>query len=230
MGEWLRTSFQGGAILGHLSYVFLILSMLMDKVVLLRLLALAAGVTGVIYFWFFLGDRVASVWEILFIAANLFQVLLTAYRNRTARFDEDESFFRHAAAPGLPPSDLRRLLGACGPKQVPAGTVLIREDELVEELVFIVSGEIEIRVGGTMVARCGRGQFVGEIGVTTGGPATATAIAATPLRYLGFNAEGFRRVTGKHRHIGTEMELAFRQGLREKLVKSNAAIAAQVAA
>jgi CRP-like cAMP-binding protein len=230
MGEWLRTSFQGGAILGHLSYVFLILSMLMGKVVLLRLFALAAGLTGVVYFWVFLGDRVASVWEVLFIAANLFQVCLTAYRNRTARFDEDETFFRQSAVPGLPPADIRRLLGACGPKQADAGVTLIRENEVVGELIFIVSGDVEITVAGKPVAHCVRGQFIGEISVSNGGPATATAVAATPLRYLAFDAEAFRRVTSKHRHIGKEMELAFRSGLREKLVRTNAALAAQAAA
>ena len=230
MHAWLQTIFGGGAILAHLSYIFLIIAMLMDRVLYLRILAVAAGVAGFLYLWIFLGDRVASLWEVLFIAAALFQIVLTAYRNRQAHFTEDERFFRDTVVPGLSPIDVRKILRVATLKDVETGAQLTREEEPVEALAFIVSGDVAITVCGKPVGRCARGQFIGEISVVGGGPATATAIADGPVRYFAFESRAFRKLLAKHRHIATELELAFRSGLREKLVRANAALAAQPAA
>lgn len=218
-----------GAILATTSYVLLIASMLMDRLAYLRILAIASGVTGVVYFWVFLGDRVASFWESLFIAANLFQLVLTAYRDRVTRFNQDEVIFRAACIPGLSPSDARKLLKIGTVQDAPTGTVLLREHEPVAMLLFLLSGEVDIRIGDKHIARCGHGDFIGEIGVMSRAPATASAVAVTQLRYFAFDAAALRKLTARDRTIAQELELSFRHGLREKLIRANAVIAAQPA-
>jgi CRP-like cAMP-binding protein len=223
-------TFAAGGILAHLSYVLLIVAMLMSKIVWLRFLAIGSGLAGVAYFWIFLGDRVASLWEILFIAANFYQLALTAYRDRMSRFEPHEMLFRNACIPGLSPSDARRLLKIAELVDAPAGTVLTREHQSVPALAFILDGEVEIRVAGQRIGVCGHADFIGEIGVMSGGPATATAVAITPLRYFAFDAAALRRLLTRDRTIAQELELSFRQGLREKLVRANAALAGQAGA
>lgn len=223
--EWLS----GGALLANLSYALLIISMLMSSMTWLRILAIGSGVAGFVYMWVVLGDRVASVWEILFIAANLFQLALTAYRDRMSRFTADEMVFRNACIPGLSPSEARRLLAVARVVEASAGTYLTRERETVPALAFILSGDVDIRLGERHIGACHYGDFIGEIGVMSGAPATASAIAVTAVRYLAFDAESLRRLFARERTIGQEIELAFRQGLREKLVRANAALAAQPA-
>lgn len=222
--------FASGAILANLSYILLIVSMLMGRLVYLRILAIASGVAGVLYFWVFLGDRVASIWEILFIAANLFQLVLTAYRDRMSRFDEDEMIFRNACIPGLSPSDARKLLKIGKVVDVQPGTVLTRENEPVSMLIFILSGDVDIRINGKHIGRCRHRDFIGEIGVMNAAPATASAVATTLVRYFAFEAVALRKLTSRDRTIGQELELAFRQGLREKLVRANTALAEQAVA
>ena len=226
----LAEAFTGGALLANLSYALLIVAMLMSRVVWLRFLAIGSGIAGVIYFWFFLGDRVASIWEMLFIAANFYQLALTAYRDRMSRFEPDEMLFRNACIPGLSPSDARRLLKIATRVDAPAGAFLTREHQPVTALAFILEGEVEIRVGDQRIGVCGHGDFVGEIGVMSGGPATASAVAAIPVRYFAFEAAALRRLTSRDRTIAQELELSFRHGLREKLVRANAALAGQAAA
>ena len=221
--EW----FTGGAALANLSYLLLIVSMLMSSMTWLRILAIGSGIAGVLYFWVILGDRVASFWEKMFIAANLFQLTLTAYRDRMSRFDPDEMIFRSACIAGLSPSDARRLLQIGRVAEAPTGTYLTRERENVAELAFILSGDVDIRLGDKHIGRCRHGDFVGEIGVMSGTSATAPAVAVTPVRYLSFDGVALRRLVGRDRTIGQELELAFRQGLREKLVRANAALASQ---
>lgn len=219
----------GGAILANLSYVLLILAMLMSRVLWLRILAIGSGIAGFAYLWL-LGDRVASAWELLFIAANFYQLALTAYRDRMSRFEPHEMLFRNACIPGLSPSDARRLLKIARVVDAPAGAVLTREHQTVQALVFILDGEVEIRIGVQRIGTCGHADFIGEIGVMSGGPATATAVAITPLRYFAFDAAALRRLLTRDRTIAQELELSFRQGLREKLVRANAALAGQAEA
>jgi CRP-like cAMP-binding protein len=227
--EYLREiatqSFTGPAILANLSYILLILAVLMSKVTALRVLAIASGITGFLYLWVFLGDRVASVWEALFILANLVRLAIDFYRDRTSRFTPDELIFRNSCIPGLSSSDARRLLSTSSPVDAPAGTTITREGEAVPTLMFILSGQVEIRVGNSAIGRCRRSDFVGEIGVMGGETATATAVTLTPVRYLAFDGEALRRLVARDRGIGHELELAFRHSLREKLVRANASLA-----
>jgi CRP-like cAMP-binding protein len=218
-------SFQNGGVLATLSYVLLIASMMMSRVSYLRLLAVASGACGVLYFWVFLGDRVASIWEMLFIAANLFQLAVTAYRDRMSRFDPDQMLFRTIAVPGLAPSEAHRLLRIARIDSIDEGTVLTREGEAASQLVFILDGEVAIRVADKEVARCRHADFIGEISVVNGSAATASAVAASPVRYIGFDATALRAFMEKHERIGHELQLAFRSGLREKLVRANQALA-----
>jgi CRP-like cAMP-binding protein len=204
--------------------------MLMSRVTWLRILAIGSGIAGFAYLWLFLGDRVASAWELLFIAANFYQLALTAYRDRMSRFEPHEMLFRNACIPGLSPSDARRLLKIATVVDAPGGTHLTREHQAVQALVFILEGEVEIRIGERRIGLCGHADFIGEIGVMSGGPATATAVAITPLRYFAFDASALRRLLARDHTIAQELELSFRQGLREKLVRANAALAGQAAA
>jgi CRP-like cAMP-binding protein len=223
--EIAAQSFTGPAILANLSYILLILAVLMSKVTTLRVLAIASGITGFLYLWVFLGDRVASVWEALFILANLVRLAIDFYRERTSRFTPDELIFRNSCIPGLSASDARRLLSTSTIVEAPSGAILTQENETVPTLAYILSGDVEIRIGETVIGRCKRSDFIGEIGVMGGEKATATAVAVTPIRYLAFDGTALRKLVTRDRGIGHELELAFRHSLREKLMRANTTLA-----
>ena len=215
-----------GALVGHAGYVLLILSMLMTRMTWLRVIAIGAGLLQATYYGVFLGDPVGTFWESLFVLTNLGQLALIAWRNRAARFTPDERAFYETAVPGLEPAEAHRLIRAGRWCDAPAGTVLAREGEVVADLAFIVAGTVDIVVGRQTVGRVGPGGFVGEISAATGGPATATAVTETPVRYLAFERSGLAKLLDGSDAIGRALELAFRAGLRDKLVRANAAAAA----
>lgn len=222
----MESAFSGGALVGHAGYVLLILSMLMTRMTWLRILAVGAGLLQAVYYGIWLADPVGSFWESLFVLTNVGQLAVIAYRNHAARFTADERAFYETAVPMLEPADARRLLHAGRWVEAAAGTVLAREGEVVPDLAFIVAGEVAVVVGGQTVGRVGAGGFIGEISMSTGGPATATAVAATPIRYLAFERGGLSKLLAGSGEIGRAVEVAFRAGLRDKLIRANAAMAA----
>jgi CRP-like cAMP-binding protein len=129
--------------------------------------------------------------------------------------------FRQRAVPGLNPGQVRRLLAAGRFREVVPGTVLTKEGERIAELVFVIRGEVDIIVEGRKVADVGAGSLLGETGISTGEAAMATAVCATPVRYLGFEAGKLYRLLDSHDELQDAIELAVERSLREKLNRSN---------
>lgn len=124
MTNFLQTTFSVDGITGHASYVLLIASMLMTRMSWLRLLAIGSGLLSIAYS-LMIADHVSASWEVLFVAVNLGQLGLAAWRNRSVRFNQDERMFRETVVPSLDAWQLRRLLATGQWRQDPPGTTLI---------------------------------------------------------------------------------------------------------
>jgi CRP-like cAMP-binding protein len=215
------------ALLLHAGYLLLITSMLMTRITWLRILAIGSGLLEGAYY-FAIGDANSLFWEGMFVLTNVGQLAILAYNNSMARFTPDELAFYEIVVPTLEPSQAHRLIKTGRWVEASAGTVLSQEGEVVPDLVFLVAGEVEIKVGEQTVGRCGAGSFVGEISASTGGPATATSVAKTAIRYLAFERVALMKMLRASTEIGHAVELAFRHGLRDKLIRTNQAMAAIV--
>jgi CRP-like cAMP-binding protein len=65
-----------------------------------------------------------------------------------------------------------------------AGTEIVSEGALANELFVIVEGTAEVFEGGTMIRQLGPGAVVGEIGVLKTHKRTATVTATTPVKAI----------------------------------------------
>ena len=99
-----------GKLVGHLSYVLLVASMMMRSMKWLRIIAISAGVVSALYGYFFLLDFVTVFWEVVFVSVNLIQLLILEFENRRAKFSEDEQKFIEAVAPQVEKAHAKRLL------------------------------------------------------------------------------------------------------------------------
>ena len=80
---------------------------------------------------------------------------------------------------------LPALLARADYETVPAGTTLIRDQQLVQFLWLIADGVCEVKVehGGRAIrlGRVGKGLWLGEVSLLTGGAATSTVTAETEV-------------------------------------------------
>ena len=217
----LQSALSAAAFPGHASYFLVVLAMLMSSILALRVLALASGVAGLIYSAMILADPVGVFWEIAFITANATQLSLMAWRSRTIHFSDEEHGFHQTAIPLVPAALARRLINAGTWRNLDAGTELTRQGEPVKTLTYIVEGAAEIRVDDQPLAACRHGDFVGELGIFSDHPATATAIAATPLRVLTFERNALMRLQRREPEFRLALDAAFNANLRHKLTAAN---------
>ena len=216
-----QSAFSLAAFPGHASYFLVVLAMLMSSILALRVLALASGVAGLIYSAMILADPVGAFWEVAFIAANATQLTLMAWRSRTVRFSDEEHQFCQNAIPLVPPTLARRLVDIGTWSDIDAGTELTRQGEAVESLTYVAEGTVDIRVETQQVATCSNGDFVGELGIFSDHPATATAVAATPLRVLTFERQALIRAQHREPEFRLALDAAFNTNLRHKLNAAN---------
>ncbi len=210
-----------GKLVGHLSYVLLVASMLMRSMKWLRAIAISAGVVSAFYGYFWLNDFVTVFWEVIFVTTNLVQLLILEWENRRARFSEDEAKFIAAAVPNVEKAHASRLVKLAKRVEYPAGTVLTTEGEKVENLLFLLEGAVRIDKGGDMVGVCGHDDFIGEIGFMLKTNATATAVVTNSVHCLSFNHRDLGRMLAKDNSLRHALESSFNRNLVEKLVKSN---------
>jgi CRP-like cAMP-binding protein len=97
---------------------------------------------------------------------------------------------------------------------VPAGKVLIRQSELGDDLMIIVSGAVSVERDGTKVNRLGPGEFFGEIAVIDRGPRTATVTSETPCRLLVVNHRDFHALMDEFPDVAAQVLATLAHRLR----------------
>lgn len=209
------------AITGHLSYGLLVLSMLMNSIMWLRIIALVSGIAGMSYSGFVLHDPIGTGWEGLFVLANLSQLLLLLWRSRTVKFSDEEFLFCQNALVLVPPLLARQFIDIGKWETVPSGTVLTQQDEPVDRLTYVAQGHVDVSVNNKPVANCGDGDFIGELGILSGSTATATTVATTDLRALVFERDTLLKHLARKPDIKLALQAGFKSNLRLKLSKAN---------
>jgi hypothetical protein len=183
-----------------------------------------AGVVGVALSAY-VSDTVGLFWWTLLAAVALVRMVMASSRRPGHTLAGEERMFHENVVPSLTAGQVRKLLDIGRWREVIAGTALTRAGETVGELGFITRGQVDIVVDSKKVAECGPGTLIGEIGMSTGEPASATAVCATPVRYLSFEAKRLYRLLDSHVDLQDAIELAIERSLSDKLRRSNIAAA-----
>jgi CRP-like cAMP-binding protein len=111
--------------------------------------------------------------------------------------------------------DLVKLAQVTEDIEVDAGKTLAREGDIGHEFFVIVDGEVEITKGGAPVRTLSSGDFFGEIALIWESPRrTATATAATPLRFFVLTRQAFRALIDSHPEIEEKVLEALEERVR----------------
>lgn len=215
-------------LLTHIPYALLVLSMLMNDMGWLRAIAIAAGLIRIVNRAWLQVDPVIVFWEVIFVAVNVGQLAILWYYARRHRFSEDEGRFVDKLPRDIERRKIKRLLRLARPHRAEAGEVLTREGKRPAHLIFVTEGVAQIEQGGgRIVGVCGPGDFIGEMSFITGAPASATAIAARPMRYFAFDQGALEAALAADGELRRAMDASFNRNLVGKLVKANAEAAVE---
>jgi hypothetical protein len=202
------------------AYLMLVLSAMMQNIAWLRTIAIVAGIMKLAYQQLYAFD-VSVFWESILVIVNILQLALIAWDNRKRHFDDEERELLATFEPPLPNAAAAALISVAKWKDAPPNTELTREGEAVGGLVFIASGPVRIDAGGRAVGSCGPGDFLGEMTWQSGAPATGTAVAVGPVRYVRFERRKLQKVLKRRPVLQFALQTSFNRNLIAKLIRAN---------
>jgi len=217
----LDAALSGQGALGHASYALLVLSMMMRRMVLLRVLVIASAAVYIVYATWVLSDPVSLIWETLLIVVNAGQLALTWWRDRSAQFDAREEALYRRHFETLKPSAMRVLLARGAWVTLEAGEQLTRTGDPVDALWYLASGSARVEVGAVVVGHCEEGGFVGEMTVSSGEPAFADVVIVHPAEAWRIEAPDLRDLTRRRPDIGAALGAAFFRMIRHRVTEGN---------
>lgn len=214
MGEW-------SAIFGWFAGIALVAAMLPHQVRNIRILCLAAGLFGLLYFifaqeWGF-GLVLAAVF--LLVNAMRFSELVKRARAGTMTSEERELFDHVMQIED--PTKQNRLKDLMTWNDVEVGEVLIMQDQVDPPLIYIASGRAAIIRDDVIVSECGAGEFVGEMSQISGNLASATVKVTQTMRMATLDRDALGQLTRSLPEIGRAVDNAFNRSLAVKVMRMN---------
>lgn len=229
LDDFVRSFNEAGFALEHLTYLLLVLSMAMRRIVWLRVIAIASSAVQITHAILFEYDPVVIFWDSMLAMVNLGQLALMAWENRRRNWSDETRRFVASFTPQLAEAAAARLMQAGFWHEGPAGAMLTVEGQPVKGLLYISAGTVRIEAGGKAVATCGAGDFLGEMTWQSGKPATGTAIAEGTVRYLRFERSKLEAALKARPELRFALQTSFNRNLIEKLVRANQTAATQAA-
>lgn len=219
-----ESAFSSSGVLGHLSYILLILSMLNANMFWLRVGVIGSALAGIAYAIFILSDPVAAFWESLLLIVNLLHIIRLVLAERGVVFSPEEDQIVMSVFRDLSSLEARRLLDKGFWLDHDAGQELIREGSAVEHLYYLYSGRAEVRSAGKIVGHCGPRDLIGEGTILSSDKATGTVTLSENSRLWCVPAPTLRKHLDKNPTVRSVIDRRIGDALKSKLRAANVAM------
>ncbi len=158
--------------------------------------------------------------QIAWIAISIIGITRLFLISRAVRFTAEEAEFRDAMLRGMDHKNVWRLVRRGNWRDCEAGEVLVDEGEQVKRLIYLAKGSADVSLNGEDFAQVEAPAFIGEMGVLTKLPATATVIVSGPARIWELPSRGMVTLLTDW-ELRLQLEGALARDMRQKLIAVN---------
>lgn len=106
-------------------------------------------------------------------------------------------------------------------RNIPEGTVIMKEGTTGEDMYIILKGQVDIIAAGNIVAELKPGQFFGEMSLIDKSPRSATVRTRTDCKMLRITRSDFFPLLKRESRIGLKVFWAFLQNMNRRLRESD---------
>ena len=206
----------------HLAYLITFVALSIKDVLFLRIVLSVAGLLQVIYQLGFNNNPDIAVWNALFLATNLIQVVKLIKERAPVKIPDDIVDIYRTKFSDMTHREFLYFWSLGKQKNV-TDSALIKEGEYQKSLFLILSGNAAVSRDGRVIATLHRPEFVGEISFITREPASANVDAKSILYYIEWDQEELRRVKAKNANFWTKLNQCLGEDLARK-IKHNSII------
>lgn len=206
-------------VLVNIGYVFMLAALTVRDILWLRSLLVSAQLSLFSY-GIISGNIPVAFWNALFFVINTYQVVRLIQQRRPIDLPEDlidlyENIF---------PTMRRReflYFWQMGNIHELKHKKLISKGENQKNLLLILSGEVEVKSTGKLIAKLSRGSFVAEMSFLTGEPATADVFVPEKASYISWNQQKLRSLEQLNPDLLIKIQNILGKDLTSKLKKDS---------
>tara|TARA_B100001142_G_scaffold315583_1_gene354402 strand:+ start:3073 stop:3750 length:678 start_codon:yes stop_codon:yes gene_type:complete len=206
----------------HLAYLITFVALSIKDVLFLRIVLSVACLLQVVYQLGFNNNPDIAVWNTLFLATNLIQVVKLIKERAPVKIPDDIVDIYRTKFSDMTHREFLYFWSLGKQKNV-TDSALIKEGEYQKSLFLILSGNAAVSRDGRVIATLHRPEFVGEISFITREPASANVDAKSILYYIEWDQEELRRVKAKNVNFWTKLNQCLGEDLARK-IKHNSII------
>jgi hypothetical protein len=182
----------------HVGAILYLVCFLFRNQVLLRFFAILGDLAYTGYYWSVADTPLwsAMAYSTMNMVINFMMIMLIFIDQRhTTMNDNDMKLYQGFS--GMTPGDFRRLSRAGVWRKADETVMLTREGEPVNELHYVLDGNLEITKGGRAID-VSSGLFIGEIAYLRKTLATATVTVKPGATYISWPHAALQKVISKH--------------------------------
>ena len=210
-------------LLGHFSFTLTALSFFMRDILLLRILAIASLLVGMIY-----NFRIPEgpLWLVIFwlfvlLSINILRIVIHVIENRSISFSEEEQELFRTIFHHFPPVEFLKFIRLGEWRTAEPETILATQGKEIEDLKLIYNGEVAILHDSNEISRATDGTLIGEMSYIHGGEATATVRVLRATRYISWQKGELRRLLKRTPTMDLCMQGIFNEDLVRKLMEQS---------
>jgi len=210
-------------VFAHIAALAIVAAMLSPNMRWLRIFAMLSAISALIGLVFAGTQLVWMAWAGVAVVVTIAQLALNITRARSNWIsDEERELVEHVLAVG-DPKQQRRLRDLIQWSNLPAGELVMEQDQPQPPLVFIAEGTARITRDGNEVGQCAAGDFLGEMSLISGHQASATVEALEPMRVAYFDRDALMLYSRELPEIGIAFDRAINRSLAAKVARMNEA-------
>ena len=212
-----------GDITGHLAFGLIAFSFLVKDILYLRLLSILASVFSIFYNYFIPPEpmMIAVFWNGVFIITNLYHIAVIIYEKRPVKMSPKEKELYETMFRGLSPVEFLKIIKVAEWKEFKSPLPIIQQGKLVNDLILIYNGAVDVLVNDKKVAELKDGQFVGEMSFLTEKPATATCKVTHTTECLVWPQKDFKDLLKRNPSLYFTIQSLLSEQVSNNLVSSS---------
>ena len=208
---------------GHLAFGLIAFSFLVKDIFWLRVVSILASLFSVLYNYIIPVEPMwlAINWNFIFVSVNLYHIAVILYEKREIKMDEKNEELYTTLFKEMTPVEYLKISRAAQWKVFKSGEVITREQHLVQDLVLVYNGAVDVVVNNEKVTELRDGEFVGEMSFLTEKSATATCIVKHDSECLVWKQREFKELLKRNPSLYFTIQSVLSAQVSDKLVSSS---------
>ena len=210
-----------GTILLNLGFILNFIALAFREILWIRVLLTFGYLLRFITQYIFEGNLNASIWMIIFVIINLFQIIQIV-NERRKRFIEPKIFdIYESVFSSLTSYEFLTFWKIGKIKSVNKDTKIISEGDKLNSILLLLNGKVKVQSGKIHITYLPRGSFMGEMSFISKQGASANVISNEEVSYIEWTENELLKIKKNHRIFWTKIQNILLNDLITKVKRAN---------